>query len=70
MGKVTTNSGIPVFGEVIKLLDKQEINKIASKTSANHYSKRLDAFQHFVILLYAVVGQPISVCGCKGTDFL
>ena len=57
MGKVTTNSGIPVFGEVIKLLDKQEINKIASKTNANHYSKRLDAFQHLVILLYAVIGQ-------------
>ncbi len=57
MGKVTTNSGIPVFGEVIKLLDKQEINKIASKTNANRYSKRLDAFQHLVILLYAVIGQ-------------
>lgn len=31
MDKVTTNSGIPVFGEVIKLLNKQEITKIAEK---------------------------------------
>lgn len=57
MDKVTTNSGISVFGEIIKLLDKQEINKIASKTNANRYSKRLDAYQHLVILLYAVIGQ-------------
>ena len=32
MDKVTTNSGIPVFGEVIKLLNKQEITKIYSKS--------------------------------------
>ena len=50
MDKVTTNSGIPVFGEVIKLLNKQEITKIAEKTGANRYSKRLDAYQHLVIL--------------------
>ena len=57
MDKVTTNSGISVFGEVIKHLDRSEINKIASKMNANRYSKRLYAFQHLVILLYAVVGQ-------------
>ena len=51
MDKVTTNPGIPVFGEVVKLLDRGEINKIASKTGANRYSKSLDAFQHLVILL-------------------
>lgn len=39
MDKVTTNSGIPVFGEVIKLLNKQEITKIAGKTGANRYLK-------------------------------
>lgn len=61
MDKVTTNSGIPVFGEVIKLLNKQEITKIAEKTGANRYSKRLDAYQHLVILLYAVIGQLESL---------
>lgn len=61
MDKVTTNSGIPVFGEVVKLLDRDKINKIASKTGANRYSKRLDAFQHLVILLYAVIGQLLSL---------
>lgn len=61
MDKVTTNSGISVFGEVIKLLNKQEITKIADKIGANRYSKRLDAYQHLVILLYAVIGQLQSL---------
>ena len=29
MDKGTTNSGIPVFGEVVKMLDKEEIMQIA-----------------------------------------
>jgi len=61
MDNVTTNSGIPVFGEVIKLLDKHKITKTADQTGANRYSKRLDAHQHLVILLYAVVGQLQSL---------
>ena len=57
MYKGTTNSGIPVFGEIVKLLDKQEINKIATLKKANRYTKRLDAYQHLVIMLYAALGQ-------------
>ena len=57
MGKVTTNSGIPVFGEIVKLIDKQEVSKVAEKLKANRYTKRLDAYQHLIIMLYAVLGQ-------------
>lgn len=57
MGKDSTNSGMPVFGEVIKLLDKQEINKIAEELKSDKYTKRLDSYQHLVIMLYAVFGQ-------------
>lgn len=57
MDKGTNNSGIPVFGEVIKLLDKQKINKIADVHKANRYTKRLDAYQHLIIMLYASLGQ-------------
>ena len=45
MGKDTINSGIPVFGEVIKMLDKEEIMQIAVKLQADRYTKRLDAYQ-------------------------
>jgi len=57
MDKGTTNSGIPVFGEIIKLLDKQKINTIAEEMKANKYTKRLDAYQHLAIMLYAQYGQ-------------
>ncbi len=40
MGKVTTNSGIPVFGEIVKLIDKQEVSKVAEKLMANRYTMR------------------------------
>ena len=57
MYKGTTNSGIPVFGEIIKLLDKQRINDLAKEMKANRYTKRLDAYQHLIIMLYAQLGQ-------------
>ncbi len=56
MDKGTINSGIPVFGEIIKLLDKQKINKLAKDMKANKYTKRLDAYQHLIIMLYAQLG--------------
>ena len=57
MDKGTTNSGLRVFGEIKKLLDKQRINTLADKMKANRYTKRLDAYQHLVIMLYAQLGQ-------------
>ena len=57
MDKGTANSGIPVFGELIKLLDKQEINSLAEGMKANKYTKRLDAYQHLIIMLYAQLGR-------------
>ena len=57
MGKGTTNSGIPVFGEIVKLLEKQRITTLADEMKANRYTKRLDAYQHLIIMLYAQLGQ-------------
>ena len=57
MGKDSKKSGIPVFGEVINLLNKQEINKIAEELKSDRYTKRLDSYQHLVIMLYAAFGQ-------------
>ncbi len=34
MAKVTTNSGIPVFGEIVKLIDKQEVSNGSRKAKA------------------------------------
>ena len=56
MCKDTKKIGLPVFGDIIKLLDKQGINKLAKGMSADRYTKKLDAYQHLVIMLYAVFG--------------
>ncbi len=53
MRKGNNNSGTPVFSEVIKLLDRAQIDSTAQKMGANRYTKRLDAYQHLVIMLYA-----------------
>ena len=57
MGKGIINSGIPVFGEIVKLLDKQRINTLAEEMKANRYTKRLDAYQHLIIMLYVQLWQ-------------
>lgn len=57
MCKGTTNFGIPVFGEIINLLDRQKINNIAEELKVNRYTKSLDAYQHLIIMLYAQLGQ-------------
>lgn len=53
MHKGNEKSGIPVFTEVIKLLNRAEIDATARTTNANRYTKRLDAYQHLVIMLFA-----------------
>lgn len=55
MGKGNIFSGKPVFSQIIKLMDKAEINRIATEQHANRYTKRLDAYTHLVIMLYAVL---------------
>ena len=61
MDKGTTNSGIPVFGEVVKMLDKEEIMQIAVKLQADRYTKRLDSYQHLIIMLFATLGEFVSL---------
>ena len=61
MDKGTTNFGIPVFGEVVKMLDKEEIMQIAVKLQADRYTKRLDSYQHLIIMLFATLGEFVSL---------
>ena len=39
MDKGTKNSGIPVFGEIVKLLDKQKINILAEEMGSKQVHK-------------------------------
>ena len=56
MGKSTHFSGQPVYHQVIKLLDKQQIKQISLKTPRSEaYVKRLDGWTHLVIMLFGVL---------------
>ena len=55
MGKGTNFSGQPVLSQLIKLMDRQNINTLASKTGSDRYVKYLDGYSHLVVMLYAVL---------------
>jgi IS4 transposase len=48
--------GQPILGQIISLLNKQEIHKIAKRHKSDRYIKRLDSYTHLVTMLYAVLG--------------
>ena len=39
------------------MLDKEEIMQIALKLQADRYTKRLDSYQHLIIMLFATLGE-------------
>lgn len=55
MSKSTHFSGQPLYCQVIKLLDKSTILRLSRKYGGEHYVKRLDAWTHLVVMLYAVI---------------
>ena len=55
MNKGTHFIGQPMYGQLIKLLSKEEILKFSREHNGERYVKHLDAYQHLVIMLYAVI---------------
>lgn len=55
MGKGTHFIGQPTLGQLISLLDKQKILDYSRKHGGERYVKKFDAWQHLVIMLYAVI---------------
>jgi hypothetical protein len=55
MDKGTHFIGQPMYGQLISLLDKSKILKISRESGGERYVKHFDAWQHLVIMLYAVI---------------
>ena len=55
MNKGTHFSGQPMYGQLINLLNKEEILKFSRERNGERYVKSFDACQHLVIMLYAVI---------------
>ena len=55
MGKSTHFIGQPMYGQLLNLLNKQKILKISCEKGGERYIKSFDAWQHLVVMLYAVL---------------
>ena len=55
MNKGTHFLGQPMYGQLISLLDKAQILRISQENDGERYVKHFDAWQHLVVMLYAVV---------------
>ena len=55
MNKGTHFNGQPMYGQLINLLDKDEILKFSRIHKGERYVKHFDAYQHLAVMLYAVI---------------
>ena len=55
MGKSSHFIGQPMYGQVIKLLDKSKILQISSEQGGERYTKHFNGWVHLVVMLYAVI---------------
>ena len=53
--KSTHFIGQPVYGQLLNLLDKAKILRFSREKGGERYVKHFDAWQHLVIMLYAVI---------------
>lgn len=55
MGKSTHFFGQPIYGQLIKSLDKDKILQISRNHGCERYVKSFDGFTHLLTMLYAVI---------------
>lgn len=55
MSKSSHFSGQPLYGQVIKLLDKSKILQISRDNGGESYVKRFNVWIHLVVMLYGVI---------------
>lgn len=55
MGKSSHFSGQPLYGQVIKLLDRSKILQFSAEMGGERYTKRFNCWVHLVVMLYAVI---------------
>jgi len=52
MGKSTNFSGQPIFSQLLKFIDKNEIKRIAKNHDAERYVKKFTTYHHVVVMLF------------------
>ena len=54
MNKDRNFTGQPIFTQILKFVSRSKIKRIALKYNADRYTKKLNTYNHFVIMLYSV----------------
>ena len=55
MSKSTNFFGQPVYGQLIKSLDREKILKMSRENGGERYVKSFDGYTHLLTMLYAVI---------------
>ena len=55
MGKGSNFFGQPIYGQLIKSLNREKILEISRKYGGERYVKSFDAYTHLLTMLYAVI---------------
>jgi len=54
MSKSKFFTGQPIFGQILKLIPRSLVAKVAQQTKADRYCKRFNTYDHLVTMLYTV----------------
>ena len=55
MPKSSNYFGQPIYGQLIKSLDREKIVEISRKHGGEKYVKSFDGYTHLLTMLYAVI---------------
>lgn len=61
MSKDPNFIGQPIFSQLLSLLDKREVDEIASQYNSDRYTKKFDTHGHLVTMLYCVFHRCSSI---------
>ena len=61
MGKNKHFSGQPIFSQLIGLLPRSEINRIASQHQSDRYYKKFRSYEHLITMLYCIWSKCTSL---------
>ncbi len=61
MSKSSFFTGQPIFSQILSLIPRREVVRIARECGSDRYCKRFSTYDHLVTLLYAVLNQCSSL---------
>ena len=61
MSKSTNFTGQPIFGQLIKFIDRQQVNTIAKKNGTDKYTKKLTTYKHLIVMIFVALNGYQSI---------